>query len=301
MLKKNPKTEQASLLEDHEWPNVLIHFENMIKPIAVELAAQTDFRDSDLDTLVSNLYVGLEAWFHHLLARKMEGLRVLLRNARHRAAVLQEELSTIDTMAPGLRVDIAGPELTALINLLERDQWLRNYSESTKAHFGDLIEGVCLIADPFYEALVRHLSTSVERKVDKLTRDAMKARSKGDVKRSNELFQQRDALIESAHRPKRGRRRGMLEYPQLHRLVFNLAYAMAWGGITFSAYIKKSARTKVAAGTLIDVLDRLREHLVQQPIWEWLTEYLPLPDEHQCHVATYRRLLKAAREARAET
>jgi hypothetical protein len=114
---------------------------------------------------------------------------------------------------------------------------------------------------------------------------------------SNSIIEPGDKVFETDDAPKRGRPRGISEYPELHRLIFFLAKCMARHGALLTAHMKTNEQTRVAAGSLIDTLNILRRYLAQQPDWKWLTEFLPLPDQHERHVATYRRLLGAAMKA----
>jgi hypothetical protein len=251
VLNKNPETEKATLVADGlEWPNVLLDFEQMIKPFAEQLGSHMGLRSPDLDILVSHLLMALVDWYTHLLRHKTDGVIAVLTNAKLHAKGLQEELSRIDRIPMFLRDDVVGPEFSQLNNLLKNDRWSMIYSQNM--NFGELIEAACSLVNPFDKAFDDH---------------------------------------------SRGRPRGIAEHPALHRLVFHLAYAAAWARLSLSAYVKENGKTKVAVGTLIDSLDMLREHFAQEPNWEWLTLYLPVPDQHQHHVATYRRLLKSASEA----
>jgi hypothetical protein len=104
---------------------------------------------------------------------------------------------------------------------------------------------------------------------------------------------------EPAHKPK-GRPSGISRYPQLETLIFLLEFhSTPHYGAFFTAYIKKDGELKVAAGSLIGVLNILRNYLVNDQSYFWLAKFLPLPDEHVSYVSTYQRILAGARfEAR---
>ena len=103
---------------------------------------------------------------------------------------------------------------------------------------------------------------------------------------------------EPADKPK-GRPSGISRYPQLETLIFLLEFHSAHYGAFFTAYIKKDGELKVAAGSLIGVLNILRNYLVNDQSYFWLAKFLPLPDEHVSYVSTYQRILAGARfEAR---
>jgi hypothetical protein len=214
VLTNNPETNRVN----DDWPRIFQDYDEMIRPFAKQLAAQTDLRDTELDCLGDNLSVALEEWFFHVLAQKITDVRVLLTNSRQKAAALHRELQQIDGIPEFLRPDVVGPELPHLIKLLEGDRWLRIYDENM--HFGNLIDLMCRMIDPFYDTFLNpflRLPASVLRKGSKLTENAISARGKGDVQRSIELFQQRNALYDSALEPKRGRCRPDLVSPPTSR------------------------------------------------------------------------------------
>jgi len=110
---------------------------------------------------------------------------------------------------------------------------------------------------------------------------------------------QRTMGIDPGDESSRGRPGGISGYPRLEILVFLLEFHNAFHGAFLTAYIKKNGELKVAAGSLIDALNTLRSYLVNDQLYFWLANSLPLPDEHLTFVSTYQRNLADARfEAR---
>jgi hypothetical protein len=97
------------------------------------------------------------------------------------------------------------------------------------------------------------------------------------------------------NKPSRGRPSGVTGYPNLETLVFLLEGHSAFHGAFLTAYIKKNGELKVAAGSLIDALNMLRSYLMNDPVYSWLANSLPLPGEHLTYVSTYQRILADAR------
>jgi hypothetical protein len=204
-----------------------------------------------------------------MIAQAWADVLVPLRKARHHAAALQQQLRHLDSALAFLRLDVVGSEFEDLAKMLDTERWLKNYSNAShgrytfsfrsKRHFDDIVDSMYKVERAFDEAF--EASTL-------------------DV------------------RGRRGRPRGsrrIREYPELHRLIFHLGYSAAWAELRFPAYIKQNGETRVAAGALINTLDSLREYLMQEPPeWRWLAEFLPLPDQHQHHISTYRRLVERA-------
>ncbi len=94
------------------------------------------------------------------------------------------------------------------------------------------------------------------------------------------------------HRKRRqGRPAGFDRYPGLDFLVFELGVVMARVGVNLTAYIKDGGEVKVAAGSLIQILDMLRRCVRDQGL---VNPMLPFPDQHRRYVATYQRLLARA-------
>jgi hypothetical protein len=92
--------------------------------------------------------------------------------------------------------------------------------------------------------------------------------------------------------PKEGRPFGIKKYPGLVSLVFNFGKCGEMHlPARFTAYVKKGETAKIAAGSLTEALDSLREYLVANEC-EWLAAYLPT--EHLAYVSSYDRALYAA-------
>jgi hypothetical protein len=91
---------------------------------------------------------------------------------------------------------------------------------------------------------------------------------------------------------KSGRPSGIARHRGLDFLVYELAVIAIRAGISLTAYTKNGGGIKVAAGSLIDMLDMLREAVQQQISWD---TQLPLLEQHQRQIATYQRLLARAR------
>jgi hypothetical protein len=97
-----------------------------------------------------------------------------------------------------------------------------------------------------------------------------------------------------APRPK-GKPYGIKKYPKLDLLVYDLCvWAETYLAIPLRAYVKVGEK-KVAAGSLIDALDALREYLDRN--CHWLAAYLPMTTDHPACVTTYNRLIAEARDA----
>jgi hypothetical protein len=110
-------------------------------------------------------------------------------------------------------------------------------------------------------------------------------------------------IIESAKNfqsPKRtpGKPMGIKNYPALYVLVVGLGY---WAEnhlpAPFTAYVKRAGETKVAVGSLIEMLNLLREHILNSST-RWLASSLPTPTEHLRYVSSYQRCLREAWEER---
>jgi hypothetical protein len=99
-----------------------------------------------------------------------------------------------------------------------------------------------------------------------------------------------------SHKRSRGRPKGIGPYSELADLVVLLQRCAVTNGVRFTAYIRKSGKLKVAAGSLIDTLNTLRSQLADMPDWKWLIGSLPLRWQHRAYVSTYRRLLKSIEE-----
>jgi hypothetical protein len=99
--------------------------------------------------------------------------------------------------------------------------------------------------------------------------------------------------------PKRGQGRpaGFDQYRKLDYLVFELGVTFARAGVNLTAYAKDGGGLKVAAGSLIQMLEMLDECLLQHLDWH---THLPSPEDHLHHIATYQRLLARARSHAAQ-
>jgi hypothetical protein len=265
MLTKTPEAEQPAT----DWPVVFLDFEETIKPFVQWLAENSGLQGSEREALIEDLLNGFDDWFFHLFARKAADVLVPLLRARHHATALQKELRELDSTLGFLRADVVGSEFENLVKMLDTERWLKNYSKAnhgrytfsfrSKRHFDDIVESMC----------------KVERAFD-------------------EAFEASTVDVRSRRGRPRGSRR-IREYPELHRLIFHLGYSAAWAELRFPAYVKQNGETRVAAGALINTLDSLREYLMQDPPeLRWLAEFLPLPDQHQRHISTYRRLVEIA-------
>jgi len=91
---------------------------------------------------------------------------------------------------------------------------------------------------------------------------------------------------------RQGRPSGFYRFPNLDVLVFGLGVVAARAGVNLTAYTKSGGRVKVAAGSLIQILEMLRECLLEQLDWH---PNLPSAKDHKRHIATYQRLLARAR------
>jgi hypothetical protein len=101
-----------------------------------------------------------------------------------------------------------------------------------------------------------------------------------------------DGIPPPAPRPK-GKPYGIKKYPMLDLLVYDLCLcAETYLAKPFTAYVIVGEK-KVAAGSLIEALDKLREYLDRH----WLAAYIPVTTEHPACVATYKRVIAEARAA----
>ena len=104
--------------------------------------------------------------------------------------------------------------------------------------------------------------------------------------------------IRGETRPKRqqGKPFGIKKYPGLNTLVFKLGICAETHLVApFTVHINKMEDLRIAAGSLIEALDSLRDFLLDSQMAELASE-LPTRDEHPTYVSSYQRALSAARE-----
>jgi hypothetical protein len=96
---------------------------------------------------------------------------------------------------------------------------------------------------------------------------------------------------------------GIRSYPALDLLVGGLGiWSQTHLPQRFNAYVKTNGDTKIATGSLVRMLDSLREFLGSNHQMAWLANYLPTATEHPTYMSTYQRVLRAAfHEGREDT
>lgn len=88
---------------------------------------------------------------------------------------------------------------------------------------------------------------------------------------------------------------GIRNYPDLDQLVGDLGvWSQAHLPQRFNAYVKTNGEIKIATGSLIRMLDSLREFLASNHQMAWLANYLPTTSEHPTYMSTYQRALREA-------
>ncbi len=95
---------------------------------------------------------------------------------------------------------------------------------------------------------------------------------------------------------RQGKPSGIRKYPVLISLVFELGICAETHLVApFTVHIKKTEDLKIAAGSLIEALDSLRDHLLGTQ-FAWLAKELPTRAEHPTYVSSYQRALRDAWE-----
>jgi hypothetical protein len=88
---------------------------------------------------------------------------------------------------------------------------------------------------------------------------------------------------------------GISSYPALDLLIGDLGiWSQAHLPQRLNAYVKTNGEIKIATGSLIRMLDSLREFLASNHQMAWLANYLPTTSEHPIYMSTYQRVLRAA-------
>jgi hypothetical protein len=88
---------------------------------------------------------------------------------------------------------------------------------------------------------------------------------------------------------------GIRNYPALDSLVYHLGiWSQAHLPQRLNAYVKTNGEIKIATGSLIRMLDSLREFSASNHQIAWVANYLPTTSEHPTYMSTYQRALRAA-------
>jgi hypothetical protein len=96
----------------------------------------------------------------------------------------------------------------------------------------------------------------------------------------------------NSRKSRRGRPAGFRHHQNLDFLILELGVVAARAGVNLSAYMKDGGGVKVAAGSLIVMLEMLRAWFWDNIGWN---SGIPFPNQHESHIATYQRILRRAR------
>jgi hypothetical protein len=215
----------------------------------------------------------------------------LLQDMKTKAADLRRLFEKIETRRNLTYVRDTDPERYAAI--LKADPQMTSWESLIGCHFAhDILERAGRNTTPSWniQTILAALSAMIEA-AERPTGKLSSGSSEVEVE-LDELIRVHELVRAPAPKKRScGRPVGIDGYQALDCLVFGLGVAAARVGINLTAYIKSGdGGAKVAAGSLIDILDMLRDCFWKQFRWN-----PHIPWDHQRHIATYQRLLARAR------